>query len=126
MIATGPTSICDASTTSLAVNIIGGTGPYTVKYTDGVIPFTISNYVNGANISISPAVNTTYTLSYVQDAFGCFGSGNSGMPVIDVTPLTTITNGNFSDPAVWLGGCVPPLPLPTGRTITINHNVVKN
>ena len=126
LLASGPTAICDQTTTTLKVIIDGGTNPFTIKYTDGTNVFVLPNYIKGSVFPVSPSINTTYSLVDVIDAFTCFGTGNTGTPAITVYPYSTISDGNFSAPATWEGGCVPPLPLPTGKTISINHNVVKN
>ncbi|MBK7094712.1 MAG: putative metal-binding motif-containing protein [Saprospiraceae bacterium] len=48
--------------------------------------------------------------------------------VDNITGLTytTIAGGVFSDPAIWQGGCVPPVPIPAGVTVNINHNVTNS
>ena len=87
---------CTGSTANLKVDITGGTGPYIVRIqpnppnTPASI-ITVSNYTSGANIPVTPPVTTQYTLLSVQDATGCFGTGNSGTPTITVSP-TTIGN----------------------------------
>ncbi|MBL0333939.1 MAG: hypothetical protein IPP73_00990 [Chitinophagaceae bacterium] len=46
--------------------------------------------IYGANIPVSPTVNTTYSLVSVTDANLCAGSGNSGTPLLTVNPVPTV------------------------------------
>ncbi len=90
----GTATICSGSSTNLVVTITGGTGPFTVVYSDGSTNSTVNNYASGSNISVSPLSNTTYTLVSVTDANGCASAGLSGNAVVTVntaaTPSVTI------------------------------------
>jgi alpha-tubulin suppressor-like RCC1 family protein len=63
-------TISAGATANLTVAIYGGTAPYTVVYSGG----TVTGYTSGSNIPVSPACNTTYTLTSVTDANGCQAS----------------------------------------------------
>ena len=60
-------TICANTTANISVAIYGGGSPFTVVYSGG----TVSNYISGSNIAVSPASTTTYTLTSVADANGC-------------------------------------------------------
>ena len=74
----GSASICADTSTPISVAITGGTSPYTVVYSNGSTQTTVSNYVSGSAISVTPSTNTTYTLVSVTDANSFVGTGNSG------------------------------------------------
>ncbi len=82
---------CANVVTNIKVDITGGVGPYTVVYSNGTTNTTVPNYTSGANIQVSPAVTTTYTIVSVTGANGCVGTGNSGSAVITITPPASIT-----------------------------------
>jgi photosystem II stability/assembly factor-like uncharacterized protein len=67
---TGSSTICSGQSANLKTNIIGGTSPYTITYSNGLTNQTISNYTSGANIAVSPVTNTAYSLVTVLDYFG--------------------------------------------------------
>jgi hypothetical protein len=90
-VVSGSASICLGSSTNLQVAITGGTPPYTVVYTTG----SVSSYVSGTNIPVSPASTTNYTITSVTDANGCVGTGNSGTATVTLT-TTTSTDGGAS------------------------------
>ncbi len=89
----GTITTCTGSTANLKVDINGGNAPaYNVTIQPSVgAPFTVLNYVSGANIPVTPAVTTTYTLVSVVQADNpcCIGTGNSGTPTITVSAATT-------------------------------------
>jgi PKD repeat protein len=65
---TGGETICPAQSSILKVNMMVGTGPFELD----VANFgTITGYVSGADIIVSPGVTTVYTLTRVRDANGC-------------------------------------------------------
>lgn len=83
---------CTGSTANLKVDITGGNGPYTVVIgatpAQAGFPKTVTNYVSGAYIPVTPPFTTTYNLISVTSADGCAGTGNSGNPTITVSPTT--------------------------------------
>ncbi len=117
---TAPQTICSGSPGSIKVDITGGVGPYTVVY--NAAPggnTTVSGYTSGANINVSPVVNTVYTLVSVTGADGCVSTNNSGSATINVVfgstaavlsqvqvagPPTNLINEGFTvaPPASWV------------------------
>jgi PKD repeat protein len=96
-ILTGGETICPLQTSILNVNMMVGTGPFEL---DIVNLGTITGYVSGANITVSPAVTTTYTLSRVRDANGCEVLSPSanliGTATVTVRALPAITSSPVS------------------------------
>ena len=93
----GTTSICVGNSANLKVTITGGTGPFTVIYTDGTSNFTVNNYVSATNILITPATTKTYTIVSVTNANGAVGTGNSGAAIVTVkTNTATVTATNIT------------------------------
>jgi hypothetical protein len=81
----GNASICSGISTNLQVAITGGASPYSVVYNiNGGSPATVNSYTSGANIAVSPTINTTYTIVSVTGANGCAGTGNSGSAVVGI------------------------------------------
>jgi subtilisin-like proprotein convertase family protein len=89
----GTITTCTGSTANLKVDINGGNAP-AYDVTINAAPggnFTVTNYVSGSNIPVTPAGSTTYTLvSVVQsDNPCCIGTGNTG--TVTITPSGTTT-----------------------------------
>ena len=87
-------NICFGTSTTISVNLTGGTGPYSITINNGI--GTINNYVSGTPIT-TPVLNatTTYTLTSVTDASGCVPAG-LGTPItvtVGSTPLTATLTG---------------------------------
>ena len=116
----GTASICAGASTNLSVAITGGTSPYTVVYSNGSSNTTLTNYVSGTTISVSPASTTTYTLVSVADANTFVGSGNSGSAVVTVNPLVTYyadgDGDGFGNAAISVVDCVQPVNHVTNST----------
>ena len=93
-ILSGDSTICSGSSTSLNVVVTGGTSPYTVVYNNGASDISVTGYTSGAAISVSPALNTVYTLVSVTDTYGYTSPSNSGSATVTVNPLTT--NGDVT------------------------------
>ena len=108
----GAASICAGASTNLSVAITGGTSPFTVVYSDGSTNTTLTNYVSGTALSVSPSATTTYTLVSVTDANTFVGSGNSGSAAITVNPLVTYyadgDGDGYGNVAISLVNCVQP------------------
>ena len=85
----GSATICSGLTSSIKVDITGGTATCTVVYSNGVSSTTVTDYVSGATISVSPATTTTYSLVSVTSSNGCAGTGNSGTATVTVNPSPT-------------------------------------
>jgi len=86
----GTAPICNGQSANIKATIAGGTGPYTLVYSNGSTNTTVNNYVSGTNVSVSPTATTTYTIVSVTDANGV-ASTNSGNAVITVNALPNVT-----------------------------------
>jgi autotransporter-associated beta strand protein len=84
-------TICAGSVADLTTGITGGTGPYSLTYSDGTANTVVSNYTSGANIAVSPTANTTYTLVNVTDVNSCAATV-SGSAQITVNQNPTTAN----------------------------------
>ena len=73
--------------------MLAGTGPFTVEIANHGI---INNYVSGADIVVTPAVTTTYSLIRVRDANNCEVVAPSpnlnGTATVIVSDLPVITS----------------------------------
>ncbi len=96
--ASGSTSICIGSTTTLQVAINNGTGPYTVVIdtTGAGANRTINNYNSGTDIIVGPTSTNTYSLVSVVDDNSCIAT-LSGSELITVDPLPTIDAGSSEE-----------------------------
>jgi hypothetical protein len=116
----GTASICVGASTNISVAITGGTSPFTVVYSDGSTNTTLTNYVSGTAISVSPASSTTYSLVSVTDANTFVGSGNSGTAVITVNPLVNYYSDadgdGYGNPVFSVTDCMQPLGYVTNNT----------
>ena len=92
----GAATICSGASTNLSVTISGGTSPYTVVYNNGVSDVSVSNYVSGTSISVSPSSTTTYSLQSVTDANSIAGTGISGTTVVTVNTTAAPSASNQS------------------------------
>lgn len=110
----GSPVICNGQSASLTVNFTG-VAPFEYSYIDGANvygPFTTSS--NPVNISVSPTVTTTYTLTSSVIGAGCNGttSGNATvtvnqLPDAVVSGNSTICNGDPTSFNITFNG-VPP------------------
>jgi Secretion system C-terminal sorting domain/Fibronectin type III domain len=88
-ILSGTASICAGASTNLSAAIVGGTSPYTLVYSNGTSNTTLTNYVSGTPIPVTPSATTTYSIVSVHDAASLIGVGNSGTPTVTVNPILT-------------------------------------
>ena len=84
----GTTTICSGLGTSLVVNITDGQSPFTVVHSGG----TVSSYISGSPIIVTPTSTTTYTIVSVTDANGCTVATPTGSAVVTVNPTPVGTN----------------------------------
>ena len=85
-----PTPICQGDTAILTVNLTG-TPPWSITYTDGTTPVTISGIMSSPyQVPVSPPVTTSYWITSVTDANG---TNNVPSPVVTLVvkpkPVTT-------------------------------------
>ncbi|UPT71110.1 MAG: YDG domain-containing protein [Flavobacterium sp. JAD_PAG50586_2] len=70
----GEDTVCNGSSSSVKVDVIGGASPYTVVYQNQTTAesFTVNNYVSGTSISVTPSTtgSNSYSLVSVTDANG--------------------------------------------------------
>ena len=67
-ILSGGETICPFQTSILKVNVMIGTGPYTLNIQNHGV---VAGYVSGSDIIVNPLVTTTYKLLSVKDANNC-------------------------------------------------------
>lgn len=92
-ILSGGETICPGEISVLRVNMLSGTGPFTVEI-DGL--GTVSDYNSGDPIEVIPASTTTYRLVRVTDANNCSVTSPSpnltGTATVTVSLLPSITS----------------------------------
>ena len=72
----GDATICLGDSSNISVSIVGGTSPFTVIYSDGTSPTTLTNYNSSNSISVTPSITTSYSIVSVTDAYGISLSNN--------------------------------------------------
>jgi len=80
----GQSTVCVGENAQFSIAVTGGTSPYEVVYSDGSSEFTLSGYVSGNAVTVTPSATTTFTIVSVTDANGLTSAGNSGSAVITV------------------------------------------
>jgi hypothetical protein len=79
---TGPSNVCPGGSSTIMVNITGGTAPFTLDINGHG---TVSGYTSGSPITVTPPANTTYSLVSVLDANGCTAGGLAGTATVTVS-----------------------------------------
>jgi PKD repeat protein len=107
-------NICFGTSTTISVDLTGGTGPYTITINNGI--GTINNYVSGTAIN-TPVLNvtTTYTITAVTDVNGC-------PPASLGTPIT-VTVGSTPTSATLTGTGDACYGASSSLTFTVNDGV---
>ena len=94
----GTATFCLSGSFNFSVSITGGTGPYTVVYTDGTTNFTQPNYTSGATITRNVTQTTTFTLVSVTDAAGCTAGALTGSATATVATNPPTVTFNVTQP----------------------------
>ena len=90
---TDPSTICSGESVDVVIDIVGGTPPYNVVYTDGTSQFMIDDYDNGSTVTLSPTTDVIYELVYVEDMINCPSITVSGtVPVTVEGPVSVTTD----------------------------------
>ncbi len=110
---TGASPVCAGESTTLKVDITGGAGPFTLTVT-GL--GTVNGYTSGADFSVAPLVNTTYTLTNVTDVNGCPATAVSGSVNIAVNPVPGAPAVTFTPNTYCIGASIiaPSITAPVG------------
>ncbi|MDY0208338.1 MAG: HYR domain-containing protein, partial [Pseudomonas sp.] len=84
-------SVCFGGNATINVTL-SGTSPWSITYSDGTNPTTITNITTSTYVlNVAPTANTTYTVINVTDANGCSNVG-TGSARVYVGPITTISS----------------------------------
>ncbi len=116
----GTTTICVGSSADLSVALTG-TQPWSITYTDGVTPVTVSGITSSPYlIPVSPATTTSYSITAVSDAY-CTGTSFTGTATINVDQVPTAAAGGTQticiNGAATVSGATA-----SGGTILWTHN----
>ncbi len=133
----GNNTICEGESTDLTFNLTG-TQPWSITYTDGTTPTTISGITSTPHtISVNPSTTSTYEITAVNDA-NCTGTF-TGSAVVTVNPLPTAAlsgtsatcNGTPALLSIDLTGTAPwtieytdgTTPVPVDNILTTPHTI---
>ncbi len=89
----GDQTICNGATSSYISIALTGTQPWSLTYTDGTTPVSVSGITSSPyTFTVSPSSSKTYTVSALSDA-NCTAnaSDKTGSAVVTVNPLPTAT-----------------------------------
>jgi gliding motility-associated-like protein len=111
----GNSTVCVGSSANISLSLTGG-GPWNVVYTDGTNNFNINNITATPHtFSVSPVVNTTYSLVSVSNTCG---AGTVNPQTVDITVSPIPGNPNTFGTDTWIGyvyndaGDTRPIPTP--------------
>ncbi|MFN4257548.1 MAG: hypothetical protein ACK4Q5_21340, partial [Saprospiraceae bacterium] len=93
----GGATICPGGTAALVVTVTGGVAPYDVTLSNGTDTQIASGYASGSNISVTPTVSGTWTISALTDSNAENGdlSGSAVVTLEDNDPPTAICKPVF-------------------------------
>ena len=88
----GDTTVCVGSTAELLVELTG-VQPWSITYTDGITPVTVSGITSSPYLlSVTPGSTTSYSLTAVSDN-NCSGTSFIGTATVQVDQLPTASAG---------------------------------
>lgn len=86
----GSSTICPSGTAQLSFTLAGG-GPYSITYTNGVTPVTLTGITASPHVvTVTPGVTRTYTLTAASNS-NCTASSASGTHIVTVRPASSAT-----------------------------------
>jgi N-acetylneuraminic acid mutarotase len=123
----GGGEFCPGGSSTVSVNLIGGTAPYTVTLSGG--GGTMKSSTLPITFPVSPAAATTYTVQSATDAYGCLAatSGSATVTPDNVVPVITLKGANpmtvqcatgFTDPgATATDNCAGSVPVTSSGSV---------
>ncbi len=92
----GNTTICVGTTANLSVTLTGSQ-PWSIEYTDGVTPVTVTGITSSPyQLAVTPGTTTTYSLTAVSDV-NCSGTSFTGTATVTVDQLPIATAGGTAN-----------------------------
>ena len=86
------TTICNTQSTNLVIDFTAGQGPFDIDFTvnpANPVPADVVAVNDPYSVTLSPTVNTTYTIVSITDAFGCVANLNQDYTITVRNPVTT-------------------------------------
>jgi hypothetical protein len=99
----GTQAVCNGNTASLSVALTG-TAPWSLTYTNGVTPVTVSGIMSSPYTFTTPAITaaTTYTVTAVSDSkCAAIAGGMTGNAAITISAAPTITSAAAAAPVCY-------------------------
>ncbi|MEI6585652.1 MAG: PKD-like domain-containing protein, partial [Sediminibacterium sp.] len=90
-VVTGSTTVCANTATQISIALTG-TAPWSITYSDGTTPTTVTANTSPYTFNVTLGTTKTYTITVLSDANCTANTGDkTGSAVITVNPLPTIT-----------------------------------